>query len=502
MRYAVFAALWLFLQAADTPTATEQQLWRHRNLGKAFYENPTTQTQAVDEFKKALTLAPSSMREQVNYGLALLRAGKTREGVAELEKVQKSHPELPHTWFNLGIVFKKEGEFEKALPQFERMVQLTPKEPVAHYNLGVLYKQISRFDDAVKQFHMAAELNHMLAAPHFQLYNVYRTNGRKEEAANELREFQRLKKAQEGAAIPEDMEWCDYAEIYDPLDAPPPGAEPKLEFQMHRFAEKADGWIVLDAFGEGRADVVAWSGGKLKLYRHGTDAVANSGLEDVAGVISAAQGDFDNDGLMDLCILTAKGPLLYRNTKGQFARHQAELPAKRFDAAVWLDYDHDYDLDLFLLGPEPVLMRNQGTAGFADHTADFPFVKGTRDRRLRSSGWSPTPRASISPWRIRTAAECCTAICWVGSTPPRISTSGARLESAARGMPVRFDLDGRRPPGSGCRGGRPTQRHETQSPTTSPSGWMGVKNLKLGQGSEVEVKAGTLYQKKTIRACR
>src|ERR1017187_6783424 len=110
MRYALFAAMVLMLQAADTRPSPELQLWHHRNLGKAFYENPTTQTQAVDEYKKALDLAPNSMRERVNYGLALLRAGKTQEGVAELEKVQKGRPELPHTWFNLGIVFKKEGD--------------------------------------------------------------------------------------------------------------------------------------------------------------------------------------------------------------------------------------------------------------------------------------------------------------------------------------------------------------------------------------------------------
>jgi hypothetical protein len=65
--------------------AVEEQLWIHRNLGKAFYENPTTNAQAVEEFQKALALAPSSLRERLNYGLALLRSGKTAEGIAELQ---------------------------------------------------------------------------------------------------------------------------------------------------------------------------------------------------------------------------------------------------------------------------------------------------------------------------------------------------------------------------------------------------------------------------------
>src|SRR5687767_7094334 len=96
----------LLLSAADDSPAGER-LARLRNLGKAFYENPTTQNEAVEQFRQAYQLAPNSVREQLNYGLALLRAGKTAEGVAELERVQKKDPSLPHTWFNLGIVWKK-----------------------------------------------------------------------------------------------------------------------------------------------------------------------------------------------------------------------------------------------------------------------------------------------------------------------------------------------------------------------------------------------------------
>ncbi|MGC2658361.1 MAG: hypothetical protein WA324_10440, partial [Bryobacteraceae bacterium] len=35
-------------------------LWHHRNLGKAFYENPTTQKEAVEQFKEALDMDPNS----------------------------------------------------------------------------------------------------------------------------------------------------------------------------------------------------------------------------------------------------------------------------------------------------------------------------------------------------------------------------------------------------------------------------------------------------------
>jgi tetratricopeptide (TPR) repeat protein len=115
-------------------------LAQYRNLGKAFYENPTTQKQAVDEFRLALMLAPNSVREQINYGLALLRAGETQRGIAELEKAQKTDPKVPHTWFNLGVYLRKQGKQDEALAQFRGMERLVPDEPVTHYQIGSILK--------------------------------------------------------------------------------------------------------------------------------------------------------------------------------------------------------------------------------------------------------------------------------------------------------------------------------------------------------------------------
>src|SRR3954454_19234307 len=97
---------WLLI--AQSRPSDAERLWQYRNLGKAFYENPTTQAQAVEQFRQALALAPNSPREKLDYGLALLRPGKITEGIAELEAVQKQEPKLPHTWFNLGIAYKRQ----------------------------------------------------------------------------------------------------------------------------------------------------------------------------------------------------------------------------------------------------------------------------------------------------------------------------------------------------------------------------------------------------------
>src|SRR5262249_39337894 len=213
----------LVLRAA---TPAEDALQRHRNLGKAFYENPTTHSEAIAELKKALDLAPASVPEKLNYALALLRGDRAPEGVKLLEDVQRRDPALPHTWFNLGLHYKQSNDRDRALAQFERLVQLAPSEPIARYQLGTIYRALGRGPEAIAEFERASKLDPQLAAAHFQLYNLYRTSGRQPDAARELATFQDLKKRAEGAAVPEDVDWCAFAELYDPprpdTPSPPP----------------------------------------------------------------------------------------------------------------------------------------------------------------------------------------------------------------------------------------------------------------------------------------
>ena len=513
-RPATIPARWisvcLCLVAAETSVSVEERLWQHRNLGKAFYENPATQTQAVEEFRKALEIAPKSARERLNYGLALLRAGKTQQGVLELEKVQKQDPSLPHTWFNLGIVYRKEGDAPRGIAQLQKMVELVPGEPVSHYNLGVLYKQAGKIDEAQRQIEISEKLDADFEAPHFQLYNLYRQTGRRDDAARELAIFQKLKKEHEGAAIPQDPEWSVYAEIYDPIDMK--ADRRSTESPRTPLAPNMDGQLLLDADGDGKAELLAWNKQGLTLYR-GRELMKNSGLEGLRGIVSAAAGDFDNDGLADLCILTESGPLLYRNANGRFERFNANLPARRFDKAVWLDYDHDYDLDLLLFGSQPALMRNQGAAGFVDHTRDFPFVAG-KVTDAASFRWMADSKAFdlVASYADRPGILYSDKLAgkYEAIPIPELPAGAKWLESADVNGDGWLDLV--------TSAGTLMNQHgkfkmeakpvsDGSLPADAPTAntkWIrvvlnGVKNLKLAYDAEVEVKAGALYHKKVYR---
>jgi len=471
-------------------TPREEELQRHRNLGKAFYENPTTHNEAIAEFKKALDMAPDSVTEKLNYALALLRGGRAAEAVPLLEEIEHRDPKLPHPWFNLGIYYKQQNEPEKSLAQFLEFVKLVPSEPIGHYQLGTLYRADDKRAQAEAEFKRASELNPLLAAAHFQLYNLYRTGGRTQEAARELATFQDLKKKAEGAAVPEDVEWCNYAEIYDPprvstLTQP---AKPTYD---DRTLGGATGLLVIDSTGTGQPDLLTWSPDGVKLYRHGTDLAADSGLQNLKGVISAAAGDFDNDGLMDLVILTESGPLLYRNVKGKFAPFAANLPKRRFTAAVWMDYDHDYDLDLLLLGEHPALLRNQGPAGFEDRTGDFPFVAGkvAATQKLRVD---PDSKA----FDLAVFYDGRAPVLYRDQMGGHYTTESFAGNAPALSVTADFNNDGS-PDTALLKDGA---AHVQLSNGRTTSHWIrvqlaGIKSLKLAQDALVEIKAGTFYQR-------
>jgi len=166
----------------------------------------------------------------------------------------------------------------------------------------------------------------------------------------------------------------------DPALAKDDQPGPPVKFAATRLDDGVDtataGTLVADVDGDGKPDLIVWSAAGIKVYRGGAAPAADCGLTGVKDVLSVAAGDYNNDGLADLAVVTKSGAALYLNQKGTFARQDVKLPAGAFTRAVWLDFDHDYDLDLILLGENSALMRNNGAAGFSDESKAFPFVNG------------------------------------------------------------------------------------------------------------------------------
>ena len=374
------AALWIMASAQSQPSdAQALQLQEIRNLGKAFYETPGSSQQAVEELARALELNPDSAQEQLNYGLALLRAGQREEGIAQVIQAQKLDRTLPHTYFNLGIEYKKAGQVEMALDQLLQMEKLVPDEAKTQYNLGALYKQQGNIRRAIEKFERTISLDPSLAAPHFQLFGILRRTD-SERAMRELDIFKEIKAATEDAAVGEDVDWSFYSELYDPSLATGMAASAApFAFGVQQIGElpgDPQGVIALDINGDGVSDALAWSSDAAVAVEgkaEGTPAVMNIGL---GGATHYATGDFDGDGLADVCRVDEDGVEVLVNRAGRSFSSAFELSGS-FGLCLFADYDRDNDFDLFALGQDKRLLQNDGEGGLADVSSEFPFAAGT-----------------------------------------------------------------------------------------------------------------------------
>lgn len=503
---------------AQRPIPNPDQLAAYRNLGKAFYENPVTHKEAVGEFAKALAINPASARDRLNHGLALLRAGSTAEGVAELERVQKQDPALPHTWFNLGIQWKKQGETEKALEQIRKFVQLAPQDPPGHYNLGVLLKQAGDNGGAITAFRKTVELDPRLFGPRFQLFNLYRQAGRADDAKRELEVFQRLKKEKENDAVPEDLEWSWFSEILDEVEPPAKPSTKKATFTDSRVGHKADA---------ATAQLALIRGGLLISSRAGVAVISRGGQVTwklPPPAFAAAGGDANNDGVVDIVVLTSAGADLHMGANGTWSAGKP-LARGAFNAVLWVDYDHDYDMDILLLGEKSRLLRNEGDRGFNEQP--YPFAASTA-RRAVALRVEPDSKATDIAVEFANGDTILYRDQLAGQfrpDPPVRQPLSPPFDMASRGIydihsgvytaadlngdgfldPLNepsaaedFDGDGNIDLWALDGDGNVVRRKNTTGGATN---WLtvqleGVKNPKLAFAAEVEVKAGRLYQKR------
>jgi len=494
----------LVLLVSAHRNTSEDLISQHRNLGKAFYENPTTQKLAVEEFRQALALNPRSARERLNYGLSLLKAGETDRGITELQAVQRQDPLLPHTWFNLGVAFKVQQRRAEAITQFQGLLRLAPNEPISHYNLGVLYRQAGKLPEAIAEFETASRLDPGFAAPRFQLFSAYREVNRTADADRVIAQFRAIKEKQDQPDTDnEDVNWSTYAEIYDPPadHAIPAVAAAKALYRMRTLEGTADprtaGILVLDFDGDGKPDALIWSDSGILLYRSGSERVER-GLSGLRHVLAVAAGDYDNDGLIDLCVVTPDGALLFHNDRATgFQRQPLPGSGAGFRSAAWIDYDHDRDLDLVLLGERNVLLRNDGSAGWEDRTRDFPFAAGTA---VQARVFRLLPD-DTKAFDLLVSYANGMSIVYRDRLNGRYEATSASALPAPEPVEADFRGDGRLDRLQVT----PTGAVQYAEEEGRPGPWItialqGVKNLKIPTGAEVEVKTGTYYARKRYDA--
>jgi protein O-GlcNAc transferase len=116
---------------------------------------------AVDQYQRALNVAPLSNEALDDFGYALLQIGRAPEAEKYLRMAIAQRPDDPAASSNLGNALQKLGRMDEALDAYRQALAAPggAARPESHNDYGVALARAGRIKDAIAQFHEAVRLD-------------------------------------------------------------------------------------------------------------------------------------------------------------------------------------------------------------------------------------------------------------------------------------------------------------------------------------------------------
>jgi tetratricopeptide (TPR) repeat protein len=137
----------------------------HYSLGRALLQqshDPAALGQARKEFEAELALNPSDAVAEYQVAQILIAEQKKSEAAAHFEKAMELRPDFPEALIAVAKLRADAKRYPEAVALLERAVKLQPRNETARYNLMMVYRSAGRAADAQRE---KAELDKLQKPP-------------------------------------------------------------------------------------------------------------------------------------------------------------------------------------------------------------------------------------------------------------------------------------------------------------------------------------------------
>src|SRR5450759_1758677 len=360
------------------------------------YQMNEQRDKAISELKEALTFAPDHIKTLYDlselYNVDQDAESQKQRQIYILKLVEKIPGNLvPH--LSLIEIYIRTGETDKAIEQLEiihKQFPEFPKEAIDYYNNSLSLLKKKDKDNAIVQFTIFH--NYLKVTSPYQAGIMDLKGPGGSLIGFPLITFDRQSSIQnvENGSLLDVIKVTDVT-VSAGLNVVPTFKEGEnTQFKYSSHVEAAD------YDGDGDVDLYAGSYDPVSsTYKHYlfnnemgrfTDVSEKVGMKHSGKESSAAFGDFDNDGFMDLFIVKEGGDILYRNAGKETFENITEKAKignnTGGNMALFSDLDHDGDLDLFVAKSNPdLLFRNNSDGTFLEQ-ADKMGLSGSNDNSL------------------------------------------------------------------------------------------------------------------------
>jgi tetratricopeptide (TPR) repeat protein len=150
--------------------------------------------EALEQYAKAVGLAPKNLDLRVRYASALLLKGRPEAAAQVLEEGHKLKPLDAEGWYTLGQAYLALGRAKEAGVALENAVALAPlRFPAAYYYLGQVYLALGEHEKARGRLTVAVRLEPKRAEYRYLLCLANERLGDKEGARYQCQEALKLK---------------------------------------------------------------------------------------------------------------------------------------------------------------------------------------------------------------------------------------------------------------------------------------------------------------------
>lgn len=161
------------------------------NLGLILEERGDSRG-AMEDFLRALSVAPTYAHAHYNLANALLAAGHPDEAVEHLQKALEFRPDDPAVHLSLGNALGRQGRWLPAAAQYRESLRLDPARTDALFLLGDMLLKAGNLPEATATYRSLVDAHPDLAAARVNFGNVLAEQGRVAEAVAEYRQALRL----------------------------------------------------------------------------------------------------------------------------------------------------------------------------------------------------------------------------------------------------------------------------------------------------------------------
>jgi tetratricopeptide (TPR) repeat protein len=149
---------------------------------------------AVEEFQKAVALAPEMPRLHFGLGFLYWEDQRFEPAAAELNKELHVNPHFAPANYYLGDIALKGSDYAAAKAFFERAAIDSPGCLDAHVGLGKSYARMDQWQKALAEFQLANKIDTGQRDVHYWLCTTLRHLGKQAESAREMEIYQEISK--------------------------------------------------------------------------------------------------------------------------------------------------------------------------------------------------------------------------------------------------------------------------------------------------------------------